>query len=393
MRIQPPDNPAKELARLDALRRAKLGPLYGKFWVAPGVRSPSEFNEQGLWEPLPPKKPPESVRFARDEERLKKTIGAESLVPRRLEACQEPPAMLASTASQYINSDSSASGKWPRDLVPWFQSSDLPDHLRTTVLAMLERDRHGTQLWMCMTRLAVELGVCRRTAQRRVQRLTELKVLEKTIEANQYPFPDTRPDYFRPSATYKAHPEAVAERPSWKDFEGMRPTHRRLKVKSATQHRRKKASVVSISPPTAPEPAAPASTPTPQAAAPVPVAPTESPYRVPNVTEHAARFEEARRGGDPHRSTQRKFRQLRTSDGKAVVSKILQLQKGVDGYKSAEGFWVKYPPGHPQIQAPQSPDSALIAACGELRLPLDASQHYAERCGIKFEGTNKGPGP
>ena len=142
-----------------------------------------------------------------------------------------------------------------------------------------------------------------------------------------------------------------------------------------------------------PEPAAPASNPTPQAAAPVPVAPTESPYRVPNVTEHAARFEEARRGGDPHRSTQRKFRQLRTSDGKAVVAKILQLQKGVDGYKSAEGFWVKYPPGHPQIQAPQSPDSALIAACGELRLPLDASQHYAERCGIKFEGTNKGPGP
>src|ERR1019366_8337820 len=197
MLIQPPPNPQKELAALDAYRRAKLGKLYGKFWVAPGVRWPSEFNEQGLWEPLPPKKPAESVRFAREEERLKKVIGAESLVPRRLEACQEPPAMLGSTASQYLNSDSSASEKWPRDLVPWFQSCDLPDHLRATVLTMLGRDRHGTQLWMCITRLAVELRVCRRTAQRRVRRLTELKVLEKTIDANKYPFPDTRPDYFR----------------------------------------------------------------------------------------------------------------------------------------------------------------------------------------------------
>lgn len=142
---------------------------------------------------------------------------------------------MASAATAYRNSNSSASGKWPRDLTPWFESCDLPDHLRTTILVMLRRDRHGSQLWMCLTRLAVELGVCRRTVQRRIRRLEEFKVIRRIFEANTRPFPE-RPDYFRPSATYEAHPEAVKIRPTWKDFEGMRATHRRFRVKSATQH-------------------------------------------------------------------------------------------------------------------------------------------------------------
>jgi hypothetical protein len=177
---------------------------------------------------------------------------------------------MASTAQQYPNSDSGTSQKWRRDLTPWFECCDLPDHLRATVLVMLRRDRFGMQLWMCKTRLAVELGVCRRTAQRRVKRLVELQVLRKVAEANTYPFPDTRPEYFRHSTTYEARPDAVGQRPTWKDFESLRPTHQRLKVKSATQHfRRHSHTVTPISSlPQAPEPAA-STTPS-SAAAPVP---------------------------------------------------------------------------------------------------------------------------
>src|SRR5579859_4881455 len=143
---------------------------------------------------------------------------------------------MASTVTQYLSSDSASSQKWRRDLTPWFESCDLPDYLRSTVLVMLRRDRHGLQLWMCKTRLALELGVCRRTAQRRVKRLVELQVLKLVCDANKYPFPDTRPEYFRPSATYEANPGAVKQRPTWKDFEGMRPTQQRLRVRSTTQH-------------------------------------------------------------------------------------------------------------------------------------------------------------
>src|ERR1700719_2677826 len=106
---------------------------------------------------------------------------------------------MATASSAYQDSAARPIGKWPRDLTPWFESSDLPGHLRETIVVMLRRDRHGLQLWMCITRLAVELGVCRRTAQRRIRRLEHLKVLKQIVRPNTYPFPDTQPGYFRPS--------------------------------------------------------------------------------------------------------------------------------------------------------------------------------------------------
>ena len=47
-----------------------------------------------------------------------------------------------------------------------------------------------------------------RTAQRRVQRLIELKVVSQIGEPNKY----------------EAHPEILKPRPTWKDFETMRAT-------------------------------------------------------------------------------------------------------------------------------------------------------------------------
>lgn len=220
------------------------------------------------------------------------------------------PENMATTRPAYNNSDPRPSGKWPRDLTPWFESCDLPDHLRTTILVMLKRDRHGLQLWMCVTRLAVELGVCRRTVQRRIRRLEEFKVIRKIYDANTRPFPE-RPDYFRPSATYEAHPEAVKTRPTWKDFEGMRASHRRFRVKSATQHWRCRRSphLVHAS---AQQPSEQSSLPQNSLAPPVPVA------AVPARDQHHG-------SGPPHGSrAERTIRELRQD----LVARMTALMRG-----------------------------------------------------------------
>lgn len=268
--------------------------------------------------------------------------------------------MAASTASHYPNSERSASQKWPRDLAPFFRASDLPDHLRETVIVMLQRDRYGTQLWMSKVRLAIELGICRRTAQRRVRRLIELKVLKEISPANSYFRND--PEKFRSSATYEANPEAVKPRPTWKDFEGMRPTHRRVKVKSASQHHRRLPShhaptVLPISSPAASEPA---------------------PSDVKN--ESAVRHLEAMRGGQPHRSSahgsahpgsraERTVRQLRQD----LVERMIALIRG----------------------SPQRPgltqENALTACCMYFGITAEEATEHLKL--VRFEPPQPAPTP
>lgn len=397
MLIQPPANPTKELARLDAMRRAKLGKLYGKFWVAPGVRWPSEFNEQGLWEPLPPKKPAESVRFAHEEERLKKAIGAEFDFRAVSNGVTDSPNM-AATAPAYRkppqSTSENSSAALPFSLLKKAKSSALHPRRRSVLVAMLELGNQfatldsPNQLYMATLTIAVELGLPYITVRRAIDALEQKDHVLKIVYPENVCGPcwdevEHKHHQFRRTRTYQVDEEKLVPRMSIRE-------HRARRFGEIANNKRKAQHSVSRFPTTAPEPAAPASNPTPQAAAPVPVAPTESAYRVPQAAEHATRFEEVRRGGDgAHRSPQRKFRQLRASDGKAVVAKILQLQKGIDGYKSAEGFWVKYPPGHPEIQPPMSMNDALIKACRELRLPLEPSKDYAEGCGLRFDE----PGP
>jgi len=378
MRIQPPVNPAKELARLDALRRAKLGTLYGKFWVAPGVRSPSEFNDEGLWDPLPPKKPPESVRFASEEERLKKAVGAELTVPRRLQTIASPSQM-AATASAYRkppqSTSENSSVESPFELLPRAEASALHPRDRMVLVTLLKLGNRfavkgsPNQIFPSALTVAVELGIPTITVRRSIRRMNQkLKLLHLVHHEN---WIDEHGEIRRPR-TYQVDEEKLPPpRMTLRE-------HRARRFRTRQQQKSRHSS-------TAPEPAAPASTPTPQAAAPVPVAPSKSAYHVPNATEHAARFEEVRRGGDAHRSTERKLRQLRASDGKRLVAKILQLHKGSDSYESAEGFQVQYPPGHPSIRPPMSMKNALIAACLEFGLPHDPAKEYAEQCGLKFD--------
>jgi hypothetical protein len=351
------------LQQLDDYRRAKLGSLYGKFWVAPGVRWPNEFNAEGVWEPLPPKKPAESVRFACEEERLKKASGMGFAVPRRFEHVGNPMASVA-TASDYRNSDSSARGKWPRDLRPWFEACDLPDHLIRTMLVLLRPKRSGLQLHTSKVRLAIELGVCRRTAQRRVKRLKDLKVLVEIGEANKY-FKN-RPHDFRPSFTYQANPDAVAPRPTWQDFEKMRPTHRRLKVKSATQHHRR---VVAISSPPVQEAASAATSPFPRPADAAPVAGSPAPRKT--------------LGRAPRRLTSR--------EGPALVAKMAELMRGYTRHKQLDGYAFNLEPDDPRYRAPLSQAKALIAACMTLGITEDDAREHLKLCCWQFEEAEPSP--
>lgn len=282
---------------------------------------------------------------------------------------------MATTVTALHNSDVRPSGKWPRDLAPWFESCDLPDHLRATILVMLKRDRQGLQLWMCITRLAVELGVCRRTVQRRIRRLEEFKVIKRVFEANTRPFPE-RPDYFRPSATYEAHPEAVKIRPTWKEFEGMRATHRRFRVKSATQHWRcqksphlLRSSAHSSLP--AQEPAAqtaPLSTAFPVPLAPVP--PRDS-LRQPS---------------------ERKPRRLTSREGPQLVAKMAELMRGCYGSmptKFGESVWVDEDDSC--YRAPMSQEKALISACMTLGITEEDAREHLKLCCWKFAESKQSP--
>ncbi len=342
-------HPDKVWPAIVARQKASLGAKYGRWFDQDGVR---------LGEAFAPKKPPESVRFAREEQKLKKASGAGLAIPRRFERVESP--IMATTVPDYRDSDSSASGKWPRDLMPWFESCDLPDHLRVTMLVLLKPKRSGLNLSTSKVRLAIELGVTRRTAQRRVRRLRDLRVLEEIGEANKY-FKG-RPDDFRPSFTYRAHPEAVAPRPTWKDFEQMRPTHRRVKVKSATQHRRRRSAIALTSSPL-PQPAADAPTPAPSpSAAPVAVPPSNG-----------------------HRDTRRQPRRLTPREGPKLVAKMAELMRGHTRHQQLDGYAFNLEPDDPRYRAPMSQDKALIAACMTLGITEEDAREHLKLCCWKFD--------
>jgi hypothetical protein len=399
--------------QLEAYRREKLGTLYGRFFVAPGLRWPSEFNEDGVWQPLPPKKPAESIRLASEGAWLKKAIGAEFAFRAEQNSVTGPSSM-AATASAYPNSDARNSEKevpplLASDVERLIRRLDIPFHLRRTLLAWWRccTQPYGReiQMWKGVEDFAMAAKICPRTARYHLRHFERLQLIEvaktrsgKRLVANT----------IRHTTTYRLRNETLREnrwpecnfcghkhhsdqecgcdmgerRGSFYTKSGKRfskVVKRTCRCKPQfhqppTPIRPQRSSLPAQEPATAPSPAT--------VAAPVPVA-----VRTP--TESAQRFLEAKRGDLPGHS--RNFRQLRASDGKELVAKILELQRGADSYKSAEGFWTKYPPGHANIRPPMSAENALTSACLTLRLPLDASREYAERCGIKFKAPEKEP--
>lgn len=186
------ENPDKLLAKLDAYRREKLGTLYGKFWVAPGVRWPSEFNADGAWKPLPPKKPAESVRFACEEERLKKASGAELAIPRRFERVASPLSM-AATAPAYPNSEPRNSEKTRRyfsqeDLAELISYLPIKPNLQRSLLAWWKicTAPDGTEIRFLkpLKQQARAARICERTARYHRRALERLQIVEIAHAAN-----------------------------------------------------------------------------------------------------------------------------------------------------------------------------------------------------------------
>lgn len=184
-------HPAQLLRKLDAHWKAKLGPLYGKFFVAPGVRWPSEFNAEGAWEPLPPKKPAESVRFAREEEGLKQVNGAE-LEFRAAPNSVTGPSLMAATALASHNSDGQNSEKerpllLADDVKKLIGRLDIPHHLRRTLWVWwgICTQPHGREirLWKGVDDFARAAQVCPRTARYHLRHFERMELIEVAVDS------------------------------------------------------------------------------------------------------------------------------------------------------------------------------------------------------------------
>lgn len=172
--------------QLELYRREKLGPLYGRFFVAPGVRWPSEFSEDGVWQPLPPKKPGESIHLASEGAWLKKAIGAEVEFRAGVNRVTGPSSM-AATASAYPNSDARNSEKevpplLASDVEKLIERLDIPFHLRRTLLAWWRccTQPYGReiQMWKGVEDFARAAKICPRTARYHLRHFERLQLIE-----------------------------------------------------------------------------------------------------------------------------------------------------------------------------------------------------------------------
>ena len=246
-------NPAQLLKKIDAQWKAKLGPLYGKFFVAPGVRWPSEFTEDGVWQSLPPKKPAESVRFAREEFSLKKAVGAE--LEFRADSNVLATLPMAATASAYRNSDSLQSGK-KRDFLSRQDISEMLDGAdlsRAAEAVIIKREgrqkghrnyrrRHLVAalkgIWraasspygnngeiLCYASIegyAIEAGVSERALRYNLRELERIGILQLVYAANT----------IRRPATYRLNLSALRRRRTYEEVKNSRPPRRALPLRS-----------------------------------------------------------------------------------------------------------------------------------------------------------------
>jgi hypothetical protein len=372
-------DPAQLLKKTDAHWRAKLGPLYGKFFVAPGVRWPSEFNEQGLWEPLPPKKPAESVRFAREELRLKKVSGAELATPHRFE--RVTPTVMAATASAYRNSDELQSAK-KRDFLSREDISELidgADFSRATDAVVVRREgrikgsrnyrrRHlvaalkgiwraasnpfGKGELLCFASVegyAIEAGVSERALRYNLRELERIGVLQMVAAANT----------IRRPATYRLNLSALKRRRTYEQLKQSRPPRRALH------------SMHSSSPP-----AQEAAPPQPPAAAPVAVASPPAPSTPKTGEEFADYFLGAMRGGRARRLTPR--------EGPKLVQTMVELMRGYTRHVQIDGLSFKLQPDDPRYRAPMSQENAAIAAAMQLGIPHESVIEHLKLCQWKL---------
>lgn len=339
-RSSPPDepfrvHPDKLLKDLDATRRAKLGSLYGKFWVAPGVRWPSEFNEQGVWDPLPPKKPAESVRFACEEERLKKASGSGFAVPCRFERVE--PFDMAATALDYRKSPQSTSGNRAADspfgLLEKAKASALHPREREVLVTMLEEgNRFASEgstnhIYAATLTIAVSSGYTSITVRRSIDRLEKAEVL-KLIHPENWAIRSGQGYKLIRPRTYQVNEEKLVPRLTLRE-------HRKRRFGELSRRQQSRHSSPRPSPPTQDAASVATSPLKPADAAPVAGSPA------PTIT----------RGED------RVFK-LRMK----VMEKWGELKRGCDKIVGLDGLAIRIGPGHPEYFPPMSPENAWIAA-------------------------------
>jgi hypothetical protein len=326
------------------------------------VRWPSEFNDDGVWEPLPPKKPAESVRFAREEERLKKVVGAE-LQFRADSSSVTSPFSMAATAQAYLNSDGSTSGKVDsfstrQSLENLFENCDLRPH-HVNMIAAMWRAAGRPQgkeilLFAAVEGYRIEARYkSRRAVQYNLRALEQIGVIELAKGANT----------IRRPATYRLRTDALGKRQTYADV----------------KNQRKAPQPISQSPSQSSPQAQDAAVPQPRTAPAAPVTPAES----------AGRFLDAKRG--THRTTERQLRQLSSRDAAKLIAKIAELMRGNTRHRQLDGYSFNLQPDDSRYRAPLSQEKALISACMTLGIPHEAAEEHLKLCHWKFLDSEQGP--
>jgi hypothetical protein len=338
------EHPAKVLAKMDAEWRAKLGVLYGKFFVAPGVRWPSEFNHLGEWCPLPPKKPAASIHLAREDVLLEKASGAEFSVPRHLENVTNSPLMAAATASAYPNSTAQNSEKnaplFTRErLENLFENCDLRPHHVNMLVAMWRAagKPHGQTIFLFAAVEGYRIEAryrSRRTVQYNLRALEKLGAIELAHGANT----------IRRPATYRLRVEALGKRQTYADIKNNRKSPHSISQVSSPKPPQEHAS---------PQPQMQAS------AAPVAVVESERGSRQP--------------------------RRLTPREGPKLVAKMAELMRGHTRHCQLDGYSFNLQPDDYRYRAPMTQEKALVAACMNLGIAYEDALEHLKLCRWTFE--------
>ena len=209
----------------------------------------------------------------------------------------------------------------------------------------------------------IEGGVCRRTVQRNLLRLTKQDLLIRVHEPNEW----LSEKHFRHTTTYRlnVHKLRSLRRPKEIHSSSWR-TYREYKNATRSSRRRSAPASTHSSPASSPAAAQAPSLPQPHtAAAPVPVpAPSET-SRVP--------------------------RKLTPREGPKLVAKMVELMRGHTEHVQFDGYSFKLNPGDPRYRAPMPKENALIAASMALGIPHDAAEAHLKFCRWTFDDPEPSP--
>jgi hypothetical protein len=257
---------------------------------------------------------------------------------------------MASTARASHNSDAAKSEKTPvfslRELV---ESSTWPALYRALLLAMLDKNRFGTELFRSQRKLSREFCVSYSTIRRMIDRLerghrfgrTQVNHCEGVLTLLYEP--NKRPGgKLRRTPTYQLHPQRFQPRMTEQEFED------------------RSNGALCPFPPNSTRPSSPPPPPSP---------PVKQPAE------------------DPHRSQRREahVRELNSRDGRNLVKYMLAFSRGNVREVGLDGLASNLSPGHPRYAAPMNKHDALIEACKKLGLPLAPAKAHLEMCGWKFD--------